>query len=89
MTEKTNNSQQTIFLVLFWILTILTWVPIGYGAYGPVDRILGMPSWAAYALLIGAILFVVEWIYLFNTNLTLTDAKLADILAELAKQNTK
>ncbi|MGD9974970.1 MAG: DUF997 domain-containing protein [Desulfatirhabdiaceae bacterium] len=83
MKEENGNALQTIFVVLFWALAILTWVPIGYGSYGPVPRIFGMPSWAVLALLIGFILFVVEWIYLFHTNLALTDSKLAVMLSAL------
>ncbi len=83
MKEPTGNIQQTVFMVIFWVLAILTWCPIGYGSYGTVSRYFGMPSWAAIALLIGAVLFILEWIYLFHTDLALTDEKLATILKAL------
>ncbi|MFZ3047399.1 MAG: DUF997 domain-containing protein [Desulfatirhabdiaceae bacterium] len=88
MKEENGNALQPMFVVLFWALAILTWVPIGYGSYGPVSRIFGMPSWAVFALLFGVILFVVEWIYLFHTNLALTDSKLAVMLSAL-ENNTE
>jgi hypothetical protein len=72
-----------IFFVLFCILTLLCWCPFGYGGYGPVTRIAGMPDWTAYALILGVVLFVLEWIYLFQSGLTINDGDLADIFAEL------
>lgn len=83
MKEPTGNFQQTVFVVIFWVLAVLTWCPIGYGGYGPVSRLFSIPSWAAIALLIGAVLFIVEWIYMFHTDLALTDQKLATILKAL------
>jgi hypothetical protein len=85
MKEPTGNIQQTMFVVIFWALAVLTWCPIGYGGYGAVTRYFGMPSWAAIALLIGAVLFILEWIYMFHTDLALTDEKLATILKALEK----
>lgn len=83
MKEPTGSIQQTVFMIIFWILAILTWCPIGYGGYGAVSRIFAMPSWAAIALMIGAALFVVEWIYLFHTDMALTDEKLTTMLKAL------
>ena len=83
MASNSKTTQKSIFGVLFCVLTLLCWCPIGYGSYGPVSKIFGMPSWAAMLLLIGAVLFLVEWIYLFQTDLALNDEDLDEIIEEL------
>lgn len=45
--------------------------------------ILGMPSWAFYLMVIGLVLFVLEWVYLFQSDLALYDDDLDRIIAEL------
>lgn len=88
MASKSKTTQRIIFGILFCVLTLLCWCPIGYGSYGPVSKIFGMPSWAAMLLLIGAVLFLVEWVYLFKTDLALDDEGLEEIIEELkAVQN--
>lgn len=87
MKEPTGSIQQTMFVIIFWVLAILTWCPIGYGSYGAVSRYFGIPSWAAIALLIGAVLFILEWIYMFHTDLALTDEKMLNIMKALASSN--
>ena len=42
-----------------------------------------MPSWAALALLFGAILFAIEWFFLFFSNLAINDESLPDIIAAI------
>ena len=81
-----GKGKNTIYVVIFSIFTLFTWCPLGYGQYGPVGRIMGMPSWAALALLIGFIFFIVEWFYLFYSGQALDDAELNNILIELRKQ---
>jgi len=44
---------------------------------------MGMPSWAVIMLGIGAVLFVIEWIYLFWTDLALYDEDLDEIMDAL------
>ncbi len=73
------------FVLAFLVLTFFTWCPVGYGSYGPVARVFGIPSWAAIALALAAVLFVLEWIYLFFTGLAITDEEVARTVAELAK----
>lgn len=78
-----NKSKETVFMVLFVVFTVLCWCPVGYGSYGPVGRIMGIPSWAFILLLVGAILFVIEWVYLFVTDLALNDDDLEEIISAL------
>ncbi len=86
---SSNRKKNTFFLILFFILTLLCWCPIGYGSYGEVDLIMGMPSWAFIMLLIGAVLFGIEWFYLFGTDLALYDDDLEEIVDALEKISTK
>ncbi|WP_300456917.1 DUF997 domain-containing protein [Desulfobacula sp.] len=83
-----NKKKNLIFLILFLVLTVFCWCPIGYGSYGKVGLIMGMPSWAFYMLVIGAVLFVIEWVYLFYTDLALYDEDLEEIMMALEKTTT-
>ncbi|MBC2704508.1 DUF997 domain-containing protein [Desulfobacula sp.] len=85
MSSNVNKKKNTLFLSLFLILTVLCWCPIGYGSYGEVGLIMGMPSWAFIMLVIGAVLFIIEWIYLFWTDLALYDEDLEEIIDALIK----
>lgn len=78
-----KEKKKLFFLIVFLVLTVLCWCPIGYGNYGEVSLIMGMPSWAFILLVIGSVLFVFEWIYLFFTDLALYDEDLEEIMAEL------
>ncbi len=71
------------FIFAFCVLTLLCWSPAGYGTYGPPERFLGVPYWAVLALGWAALLFVLEWFYLFRTSLAMNDEGLPDILAQL------
>lgn len=72
-----------IFFILFCVLTILCFCPIGYGQYGTVERIIGMPDWAVYAFIIGIVFFILQWIYLFLSGLATYDEDLPRIFSEL------
>ncbi len=85
MTQKSGLWLNRAFVLAFLVLTFFTWCPVGYGSYGPVGRVFGIPSWAAIALALAAVLFVLEWIYLFFTGLAMTDDELPGILSELEK----
>jgi len=85
MTSNPNKKKNRVFLILFFVLTVLCWCPIGYGSYGQVGLIMGMPSWAFTMLIIGAVLFLIEWVYLFQTDLALYDEDLEEIIAALEK----
>lgn len=82
MKKSENKGLNFIFVIAFVVLTFLVWVPV-YGSYGESGRIMGLPDWVFYALLSGVILFVLEWIYLFNSNMTADDNDVADILNKL------
>ncbi len=82
-----NQKKNVCFLISFIVLTVFCWCPLGYGSYGEVGLIMGMPSWAFIMLLVGAVLFVIEWVYLFWTDLALYDSDLEEIMAALDLTN--
>ncbi len=79
--KKTVN---LIFLTIMWVLSIFCWCPIGYGKYGPVSRILGVPYWAFCAFIFAIILFIVEWIYLFGSKYAIKNEDVSKILREIS-----
>ena len=83
MQQTSGTWQNRAFVSVFFVLTLLCWCPLGYGSYGPAGRFLGIPSWAAVALAVGGVLFVVEWVYLFRTQLAVNDEQLPDIISQL------
>lgn len=83
MRRKAGIIWNRIFFILFCVLTILCFCPIGYGSYGTVDRIVGIPNWAFYAFIIGIIFFILQWIYLFLSGLATSDEDLPRIFSEL------
>ena len=85
MTQKSSPWLTRAFVLAFLVLTFFTWCPVGYGSYGPVGRVFGIPSWAAIALALAAVLFVLEWIYLFFTGAAITDEEVSRTVAELEK----
>lgn len=89
MKSNSKKKMNRVFLIGFLVLTVLCWCPLGYGSYGQVPMIMGMPSWAFYLLLIGAVLFVLEWIYLFMTDLALYDSELEGIIAALRESDNR
>ncbi|MCG8617225.1 MAG: DUF997 domain-containing protein [Desulfobacterales bacterium] len=84
MQENSSQSLKWFVRCLFGVLTFWCWCPLGYGSYGEVERIMGMPSWASVMLLVGAVLFIVEWVYLFKTDFALYDHELDDIIEALS-----
>jgi hypothetical protein len=83
MEHKKRLLWNRLFIAAFLVLTLFCWCPLGYGSYGDVNRILGVPAWVVWAFVIGIGLFVLEWVYLFQSRLTLTDKDLSDIVPEL------
>lgn len=83
MVPQGKSGLQFFFYAAFIMLTVLVWCPLGYGQYGEVGLIFGMPIWAAVAMALGALLFLLEWIYLFMTDLALDDESLPNIMSEL------
>jgi hypothetical protein len=59
-----------------------------YSSYGEAKRIAGVPVWAIIAAGFGAVLFVVEWLYLFGTRITVTDEEVDEIVSQLAEVET-
>jgi len=88
MKKKSSAWTKRIFIIAFLVLTFFCWCPLLYGSYGPADRILGVPFWAVLAAVFGLVLFVLEWIYLFVSGMTMTDEDLPDIVSELAAVDT-
>ncbi len=88
MKQKNGTWQNRAFVLAFLVLTLFCWCPLGYGAYGPVRQFLGVPYWAVVALAFGVVLFVLEWIYLFHTQLAMNDEELPDIISQLESVDT-
>ena len=88
MKQKTVTWQNRAFVLAFLVLTWFCWCPLGYGTYGRVQHVLGIPYWAVLALAFGAALFVLEWIYLFHTQLAMNDEELPDVLSQLKAVDT-
>ena len=89
MTQTNRRFKKNVYFILFCALTVFCWCPIGYGTYGPVDRILGMPDWAVITFIISIVFFILQWIYLFQTDLAIHDDELEDIFHQLSELNTK
>ncbi len=83
MKQKSSPWVNRAFILAFLVLTFFTWCPVGYGSYGPVGRVFGIPSWAAIALALAAVLFVLEWIYLFFTGMAITDEEVSRTVTDL------
>jgi hypothetical protein len=83
MREKRSAWPNRFFIIAFLVLTFFCWCPLFYGSYGPADRIMGIPAWAVLAFIFGAVLFILEWIYLFLTRNALSDKELPEIVSDL------
>jgi len=88
MEQQTGSWRNRAFVLAFLVLTFLCWCPVGYGSYGPVPRILAIPSWAVTAFAVAAVLFAVEWFYLFHSRLAMSDDELPDIISQLESLDT-
>lgn len=88
MKQRSGPWLNRTFLLAFCAMTFFTWCPVGYGSYGPVARVFGIPSWALIALALAAVLFVLEWIYLFFTGVAITDEEVSRTVAELESMET-
>lgn len=87
--ENSYRRKNRLFIFIFCVLGLFCWSPFFYGSYGPVDIVLGMPKWAAITFLISVILFILEWIYLFQTDLSIQDEDLPEIFAALKRVQEK
>ena len=88
MKQKGGLWQHRAFMLAFVALTFFCWCPIGYGIYGEAPGFLGIPAWAVVAVGISAVLFVLEWIYLFHTRMAMHDEDVPDIVSQLEAVDT-
>ena len=88
MKQKSRTWQNRAFVLAFLVLTLFCWCPLGYGTYGEVQPLFSIPYWAVLALAFGDVLFVLEWIYLFHTQLAMNDEELPDIISQLQAVDT-
>lgn len=84
MKRKRSVWPHRCFVIAFLVLTFFCWCPLFYGSYGPGRRVLGIPSWAVWAFGFGAVLFILEWLYLFFSRQAMHDDELPEILSDLA-----
>ncbi len=84
MKQKMSVWPNRCFILAFFVLTFFCWCPLFYGSYGPSERTCGIPRWAVWAFACGAVLFVLEWVYLFLTDRALSDKELPDSVSDLA-----
>ncbi|MDW7709724.1 MAG: hypothetical protein SCH98_04555 [Deferrisomatales bacterium] len=89
MKTKPQSSWRGLFLLAFAVLTLMTWSPLGYGSYGPPQRVFGVPDWVVIALAAGVVLFVLQWIYLFHSGLALGDEDMERILSRLKEDQAR
>lgn len=89
MEKEKNKSLQMFFWISFVILTFMLWLPVGYGSYGAVRLIIGLPSWAFIALTAGAIFVILQWIFFFNSNLSTNDDDVQKIINDIKEKENK
>ena len=82
MKTWTTKRLNRIFLLVFVVLTFFCWCPV-FGSYGEATRVFGVPAWVVVAFGIGTLMFILEWIYLFRSGLTIDDEILREIVSEL------
>lgn len=88
MKHKTGAWKNGAFVFAFLVLTLFCWCPLGYGDYGQVERLFGIPTWAVMAFAFAAALFLLEWFYLFRTPMAMNDEDLPGIVAQLESVTT-
>ena len=81
MDQERSAWPMRAFVIAFVVLTSLCWCPWAYGTV--TGRTLAIPTWAALAYGFAAMLFVLEWIFLFHSGLAVSDEALPGIIADL------
>ena len=76
MSTNQKIKVERLFLSLFLLVTIFVWSPLGYGSYGTPEIILGMPKWFVVAFIAAVALFILEWVYLFLSPISINDEEL-------------
>ena len=69
------------YVIAFIVLTSLCWCPWAYGFV--TGRALAIPGWAVLAFVFAAVLFVLEWVFLFFSGLAVNDEDLPRIISDL------
>ena len=86
MSEKKRPGLKRAFVIAFIVLTSLCWCPWAYGTL--TGRVLSIPLWAVLAFVFAAILFILEWVFLFFSGLAVSDEDLARIISDLEGVDT-
>jgi len=81
MSRNRSARAKWAFGLAFAVLTSLCWCPWAYGTL--TGRVLSIPTWAVVAYGVAAVLFVVEWAFLFLSGLAERDEELPGIISEL------
>ena len=81
MIRKKSVWGKRAFIAGFIILTSLCWCPWAYGHI--TGRTLAIPTWAVWAYICAAALFVLEWVFLFASGLAVSDEDLPGIISDL------
>ena len=81
MNRKKSVWGKRAFIAGFVILTSLCWCPWAYGHI--TGRTLSIPTWAVWAYVCAAALFVLEWVFLFASGLAVDDEDLPGIISDL------
>ena len=81
MSRNRSARAKRAFVLAFAVLTSLCWCPWAYGTL--TGRVLSIPTWAVVAYGVAAVLFVVEWVFLFVSGLAVSDEELPGIVSEL------
>ncbi len=81
MNRKKSVWGKRAFIAGFLILTSLCWCPWAYGTI--TGRTLAIPTWAVWAYICAAALFVLEWVFLFASGLAVSDEELPGIISDL------
>ena len=81
MNRKKSVWGKRAFIAGFVILTSLCWCPWAYGTL--TGETLWIPTWAVWAYVCAAALFVLEWVFLFASGLALSDEDLPGIISDL------
>jgi len=86
MKENNRSILMRAYVIAFLVLTSLCWCPWAYGFV--TGRALAIPTWAVLAYVFAAVLFVLEWVFLFVSGLAVDDENLPRILSELESLGT-
>ena len=81
MNRKKSVWGKRAFIAGFIVLTSLCWCPWAYGTL--TGETFSIPTWAVWAYVCAAALLVLEWVFLFASDLALSDEDLPGIISDL------